>query len=192
LGTDTLTLGQLVDEHLQGREWATHISPAARNLSTTDADRKAAWDLYVELLTRIATQALDDEEGVEVTALESIAGLFPTARQVMRSHGREAAAFAAPVLALFNHRVRAFTAPWHKRRPKVVSPTRRWQDGFARNCARCRATSARLLQCSHAWRRFSRWVTIDMPAVNAPIPDPIDPVAPVEQGAAPQTAATRT
>jgi hypothetical protein len=115
LATHTWTLGQLVDEHLQGREWATHIPPPARNLSITLADRKAAWELYVELLTRIATQALDDEEGVEVTALESIAGLFPTARQLMRSHGREAAAFAALVLALFNHRVRTFTAPWHKR-----------------------------------------------------------------------------
>ncbi len=109
------TLGALVDEYLPGREWTAQISVAARDLPIKPADRKAAWELYIELLTRIATQPLGDEEGVEVTALESIVALFPVARQLLRSHGAEATAFAALVLALINHRVRGFTAPWHKR-----------------------------------------------------------------------------
>jgi hypothetical protein len=38
----------------------------------SDPDKEAAWDLYVELLTRITTQPLPDEDGVEQTALDSI------------------------------------------------------------------------------------------------------------------------
>jgi hypothetical protein len=47
----------------------------------SDPDKAAAWDLYVELLTRIATQPLPDEEGVEQTALASIHDLFDIAQQ---------------------------------------------------------------------------------------------------------------
>ncbi len=34
-----------------------------------DEDKAAAWELYVELLTRIATQPLDQNHGDEKTAL---------------------------------------------------------------------------------------------------------------------------
>jgi hypothetical protein len=111
--TYSLSLDQVIEACLRGREWPTKVPSDARGLLITDEDRKAAWEFYVELVTRIATQ-LDDEEGVEATALESIFGLFATARQVMRTSGRDAAAFAALILALLNHRVRPFTAPWHK------------------------------------------------------------------------------
>lgn len=37
-----------------------------------DPDRDAAWDLYVELVTRTATQRLPLESGDEATALRSI------------------------------------------------------------------------------------------------------------------------
>lgn len=33
-----------------------------------DADRSAAWELYVELLTRVTTQALKPEDGDETVA----------------------------------------------------------------------------------------------------------------------------
>ena len=35
-----------------------------------DKDKDAAWALYVELLTRVTTQALKDDEGNEESALE--------------------------------------------------------------------------------------------------------------------------
>ncbi|MBP5788884.1 MAG: hypothetical protein J6W29_01440, partial [Neisseriaceae bacterium] len=43
-----------------------------------DNDRNAAWELYVEMLTRISTQPLKDEHGDEQTALNSIHSLFYT------------------------------------------------------------------------------------------------------------------
>ena len=58
--------------------------------SLKDGDRIAAWELYVEMLTRIATQRLPSESGDEKTALEGIHSLFPTTRGILRQHGREA------------------------------------------------------------------------------------------------------
>jgi hypothetical protein len=45
-----------------------------------DEDKTAAWELYVELLTRITTQPLAPEHGDETTALESVHDLFPITR----------------------------------------------------------------------------------------------------------------
>jgi len=44
-----------------------------------DADKNAAWELYIELLTRISIQYLAAEYGDEKTALESIYRLFDQA-----------------------------------------------------------------------------------------------------------------
>lgn len=41
-----------------------------------DRDRDAAWDLYVELLTRITTQNLQPDHGDEKTALDRVYALF--------------------------------------------------------------------------------------------------------------------
>jgi hypothetical protein len=96
--------------------WFAAVPERARALRVTDADRRGAWEFYIELASRIATQPLEDEEGVELTALQSIADLFGVGRQIMRAAGPDAGAFATLLLALLNHRVRYFTAPWHKRR----------------------------------------------------------------------------
>ena len=44
-------------------------------LSFSNTDKKAAWELYIELLTRITTQNLEPDFGDEKTALSSI--FFP-------------------------------------------------------------------------------------------------------------------
>ncbi len=45
-----------------------------------DPDRAAAWELYVELMTRSTTQFLAPEAGDEEAALESVYALFPLTR----------------------------------------------------------------------------------------------------------------
>ena len=77
-----------------------------------DPDRDAAWDLYVELLTRITTQKLADSDGDEATALESVHKIFGLTRDIMKQHKRcnEFAKIAIPVL---NQVIRPFTARWH-------------------------------------------------------------------------------
>ena len=49
-----------------------------------DVDKDAAWELYIELLTRITTQNLSPDEGDELTALESIYSLFGLTREIIR------------------------------------------------------------------------------------------------------------
>ncbi len=43
-----------------------------------DEDKAAAWELYIELLTRITSQPLDDDHGDEKTALASVFSIFET------------------------------------------------------------------------------------------------------------------
>ncbi len=80
-----------------------------------DYDKKCAWDLYVELLTRITTQALDSKHGDEKTALDSIYSLFETTREILREHGRESKEFTKISIIVLNQIVRPFTAKWHKK-----------------------------------------------------------------------------
>ena len=78
-----------------------------------DPDRKAAWDLYVELLTRVATQDLAPDHGDEKTALESFYKLFDLTRQTLKAHpGCDA--FAKLAIVVLNQIIRPFTAKWHK------------------------------------------------------------------------------
>lgn len=80
-----------------------------------DADRNAAWDLYVELLTRITTQPLADEHGDEAAALKSVYALFGVTREILHKHGPGCGQFAKLAIPVLNQIVRPFTAEWHKR-----------------------------------------------------------------------------
>ena len=78
-----------------------------------DADRSAAWEMYVELLTRITVQPLAEGVGDDETALTSVYSLFPTTREVLRRQGRGAMEFAKLAVVILNQKVRPFTAKWH-------------------------------------------------------------------------------
>ena len=78
-----------------------------------DADRSAAWDLYIELLTRITTQELSDTAGDEDTALASIYSLFSITRNVLKSNGRNCIEFTKLAVVILNQVIRPFTAKWH-------------------------------------------------------------------------------
>ncbi len=77
-------------------------------------DSEAAWEMYVELLTRIATQPLPDDVGIEVTALDSIHSLFDTTRSILKTYGKDAIGFAKISIIILNQVIRPFTARWHK------------------------------------------------------------------------------
>ena len=79
-----------------------------------EADKNAAWDMYIELLTRITTQALEDEHGDEKTALDSIYSLFPITRQIIKDNGRDCIEFTKIAIIILNQKIRPFTAKWHK------------------------------------------------------------------------------
>jgi len=79
-----------------------------------DEDKSAAWELYIELLTRIATQPLDAEHGDEKTALDSVFSLFAITRQVLKNNTRNCTEFTKIAIVVLNQVVRPFTAKWHR------------------------------------------------------------------------------
>ncbi len=78
------------------------------------ADKDAAWEMYIELLTRITTQPLPEEQGDEQAALDSIYSLFPVTREIIRRHGRDCGEFTKIAVVVLNQMVRPFTAKWHR------------------------------------------------------------------------------
>lgn len=80
-----------------------------------DEDKIAAWELYVELITRAATQGLDPDEGDERAALKSIYELFPLTRETIKRNGRHCINFTRIAVVVLNQKVRPFTAKWHPR-----------------------------------------------------------------------------
>lgn len=79
-----------------------------------DADKDAAWDLYIELLTRITTQPLRKSDGDEETALKSVYSLFEITRKILREHGRDCGEFSKVAIVVLNQVIRPFTAKWHR------------------------------------------------------------------------------
>ncbi len=79
-----------------------------------EPDRDAAWELYIELLTRITTQPLANEDGDEKTALDSIHNLFSITRATIKTYGRDCNEFTKIAVVVLNQIIRPFTAKWHK------------------------------------------------------------------------------
>jgi hypothetical protein len=79
-----------------------------------NADKSAAWELYIELLTRVATQYLLPEQGDEQAALDSIYELFDLTRGVIKNYGRDCMEFTKLAILVLNQVIRPFTAKWHR------------------------------------------------------------------------------
>ena len=84
--------------------------------SPTEDDQTAAWDMYVELITRITTQPLAQDEGDEATALESVYSIFGITREILKSKGRNAVNFTKIAIVVLNQIIRPFTAKWHRKK----------------------------------------------------------------------------
>jgi hypothetical protein len=85
-------------------------------------EQAGAWDLLVELVTRISVVGLKDDEGRLDAALESYAAIFGAARRALQRQGRTVAAerrgelsFATIVAQILNKVIRPVTAWWHPR-----------------------------------------------------------------------------
>lgn len=88
------------------------------------ADRKqqtAAWEMYVELVTRIAVQKLGPEEGLIREALSSLYALFGETRRILRAYGPSVAqtlpgsetSFGQIAIQVLNGVLRPVLAKWH-------------------------------------------------------------------------------
>jgi hypothetical protein len=79
--------------------------------------RRAAWSLYVELITRIAVQPLEDDCGLLREALTSLYSLFGITRQILREVGPDVGTSVDSIggyaIEVLNKALRPFLSKWH-------------------------------------------------------------------------------
>lgn len=85
-----------------------------------DVDRtqsEAAWSLYIELVTRIAVQPLDSDQGLFREAMNSLYSLFGSTRETLKKSGPAVGISKASVggiaIAVLNNGLRPFLSRWH-------------------------------------------------------------------------------
>ncbi len=80
-------------------------------------ERRAAWSLYVELITRVAVQSLETDQGTMREALNSLYSMFAITRQVLKEAGPAVGASRSSVggiaIAVLNKGLRPFLSKWH-------------------------------------------------------------------------------
>jgi hypothetical protein len=102
-------------------------------LEPDEAQQNAAWELYVELTTRIAVQTLGEDEGLVREALSSLYSLFDITRDILRRAGPRVAqgkqSLGPVAIDVLNVGLRPFLSKWHPllqtyeaKRPDDVSP----------------------------------------------------------------------
>ncbi len=87
----------------------------------SQVERLAAWELYIELITRIAVVPLQPGEGLLREALTSLHSLFGSTREVLRRHGPDVArsrddsahSFGELAILVLNYELRPVLARWH-------------------------------------------------------------------------------
>jgi len=87
----------------------------------TQKEREAAWELYVELVTRISVVELRDKEGILREALNSLYSIFGTTREILRKYGPEIAisrdgksiSFGELAISILNYQLRPLLSKWH-------------------------------------------------------------------------------
>ncbi|MGB7440358.1 MAG: hypothetical protein WA919_04765 [Coleofasciculaceae cyanobacterium] len=96
-------------------------------------EQRAAWSLYVELVTRISVQSLESDQGLLREALNSLYSLFTITRGILREAGPDVGISINSVggiaIAVLNKGIRPFLSKWHPflqaweaQRPPNVSP----------------------------------------------------------------------
>lgn len=84
-----------------------------------DISKKVAWSLFVETITRISTQPLQNDEGYIREAMNSLYSLFQTTRDLLKtmepSTGVNSDGSTVEMLAvsMLNKEIRPFLSKWH-------------------------------------------------------------------------------
>lgn len=98
-----------------------YISSITGTWKPNDAEKKASWELYVELVTRISVVELKRSEGFLREALDSLYLLFQTTREILRKYGSDVAvprkkgdlSFGKLAIIILNYQLRPVLSKWH-------------------------------------------------------------------------------
>lgn len=86
-------------------------------LEVSEAEVRAAWQLYVEYATRVTAHPLEPGAGSVREALESLYSLFSATREVLREAGADVAdgrnALGPLAIRALNEGIRPFLVRWH-------------------------------------------------------------------------------
>jgi hypothetical protein len=87
-------------------------------LTPNDAERKAAWQLYVELATRVATQPMNRDKGSLRAVLDSLYSVFTLTRSILREGGPDLAprdnSFGPLAIRFLTDVLAPFLLEWHE------------------------------------------------------------------------------
>jgi hypothetical protein len=134
---------------------------------TQTPDQAAAHEFLCELRTRITTQPLPYQYGVEARALESLWEVFGHARAAMKKHPG-CKRFADTVTRTLNVEVRPVTAKWHRAYTEGRLNSRDGADAFRADLAKLQATLRRLAATLHELAYGERHAdAITPPAIQA-------------------------
>jgi hypothetical protein len=86
-----------------------------------EQEREAAWEMYVELVTRVAVVELPTDRGLVREALSSYYSLFATTREILKKYGPKVArpqgkgstSFGQLAIVILNELLRPFLTEWH-------------------------------------------------------------------------------
>jgi hypothetical protein len=149
---------------MKWRKWLENWDMTSLKISTPflemdwkpqEADKDAAWELYIELLTRITTQRLLEAHGDEAAALASVYKLFQLTRETIKNNGRDCIEFTKIAIVVLNQVIRPFTAKWHK-----LS-----MDSAFDSEERCMEFRAELKQLQDVLRKYTKMLS-DMAGVE--------------------------
>ncbi|RPJ99320.1 hypothetical protein [Priestia endophytica] len=86
----------------------------------TKFERSASWEMYVELITRVSTNEIKEEEGILREALSSFYALFDITRQILKKYGPDIAiptkdniSFGYLAVSILNSSLRPLLSKWH-------------------------------------------------------------------------------
>ncbi|WP_405947271.1 hypothetical protein OG588_12045 [Streptomyces prunicolor] len=151
-----------------------------------DAERSAAWELYLQLVTRVSVEELGDDEGFLREALSSFYTFFDTTRDILRRHGPDIAppvppghiSFAVLAVTVLNRVLRPLLASWHPRLAAYESQRPEGHDPVAweREWEHADALRGAIAEVRRALRLLARTLQevagvgdlIDLPAPRTP------------------------
>ncbi|MFI6482786.1 hypothetical protein ACIBH1_32990 [Nonomuraea sp. NPDC050663] len=117
--------------------------------AVNDESRKVAWGLFVETVTRVSTQRLDEDEGLLREAMNSLYSLFAITREALKAArpspkvpGSQTVEYFA--IMMLNQQLRPFLSVWHPQlrdfeRDHPDLPESAWEHN-----AECRAELTRV------------------------------------------------
>lgn len=161
----------------------TPVVEIAGTWEPNDAERAAAWELYVELLTRVAVVPLPGDQGLDSEALASVYQLFAIHREVLRRYGPAVAEkkkkgeynLAYLAVATLNFVARPFLATWHPILDAVSStrPTDSSAADHERAWAQHEEFRAELAKVRDSLRIYAQWLSYacGVPDLLAAVPE---------------------